>query len=204
MPNKTSFKDEWLKKKDSDGQIIEQWCVKQSKYEVFCRLCKKVVRCDNRGLSQLLTHSETKLHSSFAKDVLAGTQTILVNQTKTSNEADKAEATISCWTAREGVIKAELLWSLKSVRSDFSYNSADDTPKLFQEMFPDSNIASRFSMSHTKLSYMITEATGPYFHEALLYDIRRSSSPYSISFDELTNREVKKTARSQNKILVQH
>lgn len=113
---------------------------------------------------------------------------------------------------KEEVIKSELLWALKTTKNNYSFSSADDLSLSFQEMFPDGKIASKFSLSRTKFSYLITEATGPYFHDQLLKDVVKSISPYSIEYDELTNKEVKKQldlkirywSDSKNQVIVHH
>ena len=47
--------------------------------------------------------------------------------------------------------KAEILWALKSVRSYFSLNSAQDMMEIFKAVFPDSNIAQGMRCGPTKL-----------------------------------------------------
>jgi hypothetical protein len=51
---------------------------------------------------------------------------------------------------------------------------------MFRQNFPKS-----FSLSRTKLSYLTTEALGPYFKDIMVKDAYKSL--YSILFDETTN-----------------
>ena len=48
-------------------------------------------------------------------------------------------------------LKAEIVWSLKSVMSGYSHNSSSDMNVTFQTMFPDSNIAKQYQMGPDKL-----------------------------------------------------
>ncbi|CAL1296427.1 unnamed protein product, partial [Larinioides sclopetarius] len=59
---------------------------------------------------------------------------------------DQAENnTIAPFIASSQCLDAELKWSLKCVESHYSYNSCKDISNLFQDMFPDSKIAEKFS-----------------------------------------------------------
>ena len=51
--------------------------------------------------------------------------------------------------------KAEIMWALKCVASDWSASSAEQIYNLFKDMFSDSRIASDFKLSRTKLTYLL-------------------------------------------------
>ena len=53
------------------------------------------------------------------------------------------------------VTKAEIMWTLKSVVAHIPYRTCLDLPKLFQAMFPASDIASGFTLSKTKCAYVV-------------------------------------------------
>lgn len=197
--HKTSVNDSWFKRKDSNGHLLEMWCCEtKSKYEVFCRLCNTSVKCDNRGFNQLLKHSETKKHVSLAEDIAGGSQLTfqkIVNSDDGQSESSASsfqEKSLTCWSNRDSVMKAELIWSMKVASSNFSYESARDLKETFCAMFPDSTIATKFSCGPCKLSYLISEATGPHFHERILNDVKQSASSFTIAYDELINAKIKK------------
>lgn len=200
MPKKTKFSEDWLKKKDSNGVSLDVWCEKTgSKYAAYCKYCNKHVTCSNRGFSQLLHHSESKLHISLTKDICSGLQTqiqkiVVSTDSKGSRSSFSgvASSSLPVWSQKDNVMKAELLWCLKTAGSNYAYDTSDFIGDTFRAMFPDSQIASNFQMSRTKMSYMITEATGPYFHSILLDDVKKSASVFSLSYDELTNKQIKK------------
>ena len=58
-------------------------------------------------------------------------------------------------------------------------------------MFPEI-IPKTFSMSLSKVSYLISEAVGPYFNTLNTENVRKSSSLFTIYYDETPNKQVKK------------
>ena len=73
------------------------------------------------------------------------------------DSSGEQKSTVELFIAYTKVVKAEIIWVLKSVISGFSYRSSDSTPSLFSLMFPDSEIAKCFKMGKPKqiiLQYM--------------------------------------------------
>jgi hypothetical protein len=68
MPNLTKFQESWLRKTDSAGNQVKQWCRADntSPHKAFCMLCCKSIQCSNSGFKQLLHHAEGKRHSDLA------------------------------------------------------------------------------------------------------------------------------------------
>jgi len=89
--------------------------------------------------------------------------------------------------ATEAVLDAEVLWTLKTCISHYSYNYCSDIGTVFRKMFPDSNIASRFTCGETKCSYMLKYGLAPYFKQLLPEAVKRSPL-YVILFDESLNK----------------
>ena len=52
-------------------------------------------------------------------------------------------------------------------------------------------IPNNFTMSSSKVSYLISEATGPYFKKIVADDVKNSGSPFTLQYDETTNAQVK-------------
>lgn len=90
---------------------------------------------------------------------------------------------------------------MKTVNSHYSYASCDDLKATLNAMFP-GRIPESFTMGSTKVSYLITDATGPYFHDCLIEDVLASETPYTIQYDETTNSQDKKTIGHCNSLLV--
>ena len=60
---------------------------------------------------------------------------------------------------------------------NYSFRSVNDVGDTFRAMFPDSKIASTFSMSRSRASYIIGEGLGSHFTQ-VIYEIRN----YNINF----------------------
>ena len=67
------------------------------------------------------------------------------------------------------------MWTLKTVMSNYSYNSATGLNELLQAMFPDSEIANKFQLSSTKMAYII--------HSELLSQVKNYDH-FVLAFDE--------------------
>ena len=90
------------------------------------------------------------------------------------------------------VTKAEALWAMKTADGHFPFSTSENLPGLFREMFPDSVIAKQFSMSSTKVSYLLSHGLGPLFADKLTQDIIDSGTFYTLYFDETTTVQNKK------------
>ena len=90
--------------------------------------------------------------------------------TTCSVSSSKERGTIS-YVCKDIVTKWEVLWafSTRLFASHFSYNSSRDLGEIFKVMFPDSNITQRIAIGSTKLSYLITNGSAPYFHQVQNY-----------------------------------
>ena len=79
----------------------------------------------------------------------------------------------------------QLLWTLKVVHSHYSFSSCNGVKELFQAIFPGE--AENFTMSSSKVSYLISEATWPYFHDKMIDEINQSEGYLTIMYGETTN-----------------
>jgi len=69
-----------------------------------------------------------------------------------------------------------------------------------------------FTMSSSKVSYLISDATGPYFKKIVADDVKNSVSPFTLQYDETTNVQVNKQldikirywSSAQSQIIVHH
>lgn len=83
---------------------------------------------------------------------------------------------------KSDTLKAEIVWPLKSVMNRFSVQANDKLKNTFAAMFPDSKIATSFSMTRTKTMYIINHELAPYF-KSLLLDSLKKSDIHAYSFD---------------------
>jgi len=61
---------------------------------------------------------------------------------------------VSQFVSRNDVLKAEVLWTSETISSHCSYNSNENIKKIFRVMFPDSQIAAKFTCGSRKTSYI--------------------------------------------------
>ncbi|XP_048511379.1 uncharacterized protein LOC125500995 [Athalia rosae] len=153
------------------------------------------INCDKKGFQALLQHCATAKHTANARTKLDVHQlhltkkpSNLVGQTLQASETDTPNQ-IELFSSKSAATKAEILWCLKIVVSDWSAASSQGIPDLFKEMFPNS-VPIAFTLSPAKLRYVITVALGPYFRETILEDC--SAAWYTLIYDETTNNESKK------------
>lgn len=207
MPHgKTKFNDGWLRKEDTQGFLVGQWCkADECNTQGFCILCKKTFSVDNSGFKQVLAHSGGTKHQALARARFSSTQChFKLSETVTSSYSTVEESpgpstskpvssTVACLDkcTKDLVTQSELLWGMKVSQSNYSYRSCDDLPSLFKKIFPGNVVAENFTMSRSKVSYLISDGLGPYFKKDLCMKV--SASPgYVIQYDETANSQVRK------------
>ena len=113
--------------------------------------------------------------------------TPLVCDTEDTNKDSESVAThrnsVKKFALRKEQHKAEILWALKHVMSNFSFNSWTDITDFFKDMFPDSAIAQKMKFGPNKLSYLICFGIAPYLKQQLLVELKETQCLF-ISFDE--------------------
>ena len=63
--------------------------------------------------------------------------------------------------------EVKVIWLAKLASCNFTFRSADGINDTFKAMFPDSKVASSFSLSRSRASYVIGEGMGPHFTEVM-------------------------------------
>ena len=91
----------------------------------------------------------------------------------------------------EQVTAAEIQWAMKVEHRNYSYRSCDNISELFETMFP-YEVSKDLSMSKGKISYVISDGLGPYFHQQPVKDITDSNAMFTLQFDETGNAQNKK------------
>ena len=91
---------------------------------------------------------------------------------------------------KESVLKSEIYWAFNTIAKHYSFNSSSQSSSLFKVMFPDSEIASKFTCSDDKLRYLSVFGLAPYFEEKLFKTLE-TVPIYSIFYDESFNRTTK-------------
>ena len=86
--------------------------------------------------------------------------------------------------AKNDVLCAEILWTLQTISAHYSYKSNEKVGKIFQAMFPDSVIASKFSCREKKTAHLCTFGLAKHFKELLMDEVKGA---FTILFDESLN-----------------
>ena len=79
------------------------------------------------------------------------------------------------------VIEAETRWATFVAKHNLAFLSSDHATKLFKVMFPDSEIAKKFSCGRTKTTGIVKVGLSPHFTKRVLESM---STPFSLLMDE--------------------
>ena len=156
---------------------------------ISCTIPKSCPRVTDFFKNETTTNTSSKNVENNIESLKIPTPPI-VNATCTSGATSSSTSgdrvTVSDFVARNNTLRAETLWTLRTVTQHCSFKSNDDVSKLFPIMFPDSNIASKFTCGERKSSYLAIFGIAEHFKELLLKQIR---GYYSVLFDESVNKK---------------
>ena len=197
----TKFNISWLEKLDSDGVPVKRWLKQGVKPSSFiCILCKTGdLSCANKGWQSVERHMDNKKHRYNIK-LLKENNTFTIQAEVNHNplRADSSSSNISTVTLitpqtkhisfSDQVTRAEALWAINVAHHGYSYLSCNESGDLFKKMFPDSDIAAKFNMERTKLSYVISHGLGPFFHRNLVEEVKQCER-FVLCFDEQKNHQ---------------
>ncbi|CAL1274781.1 unnamed protein product, partial [Larinioides sclopetarius] len=144
------------------------------------------------GEAALKVHMKGMKHASFkkGKDKVAVCVTDFFRKSNVPSSIPKSTIQNSIKdlaAATQDVLDAESLWSLKLIKSHFSYKSCNNVGNLFSKMFHDSIIARQFSMSERKAAYLCHFGIAPHFQNQV-YEELRQLTHFTALFDETLNK----------------
>ena len=149
-------------------------------YGPRCKACRKDFSVASMGKRAVLSHMESEKHISNLTRYCCSTKLKKTSTGKLILESPSGD--------RNQQITAEVRYLLNLLQKDQSMNSLVGANAMLCQMFLDSAIASRFSLSRTKGTYLLNHGLAPYYQTRLLYDIKESrSSKFSVLFDESLN-----------------
>ena len=187
--NQKFFIDDWLENPEFSWLRKDRDLTKAR-----CAICNKTFQLLIVGKSAVTDHGKGQKHKKavesrnafFKPKIQSSAQPGISKVLENKDSSGEQQSTVELFIANTEVVKAEIIWVLKSVVSGFSYRSSDSTPSLFSSMFPDSEIAKRFKMGKTKANYIATHGLAPYFKGLLMGKLNKSIC-MSHSFDESLN-----------------
>ena len=164
---------------------------KDSKKKARCTVCHKSLELSSGGRSALTDHAKGKKRKEIIekRKVFFKTSSTRTDEKKNVSNAKndvESQKTLDMHLYNSDTIKAEIIWTLKSVMDGFSVRSNDELNETLSAMFPDSEIAGSFSMARTKSMYAINHGIYPYFKSLLLSSLSQSNI-HVYSFDESLN-----------------
>ena len=148
-----------------------------------------------QGIKALEVHAEGKGRQEKRKQT--DNQSKLTFVAKNSEETleetvrPKQQEKSDTMMIKTATLKAEIIWSLEVLMSNYLFKSCANKSDLFAVMFEDSQIAQSFSLGSTKRSYNITFGLAPCVKNLLLESVDEVKY-YSLSFDESYNKIMKK------------
>ena len=213
MPGKCLFNERWF-----ENSSYKLWLERDTdKYKAKCKVCMKTFDVSNMGESALSSHEKGKKHINLMEKQRSGTtvdiRNLLTNSPSTASQpatgsnnsrsttslasnggstsASSSSTGLSEFVTRNDTLAAEIWWALKVNSSHYSYKSCEDISFLVQQMFPDSNIAKKFTCGEKKASYLTCFGIAPHF-KSLLKEKVKSADGYVLLFDESLNHELQK------------
>ena len=215
MVGSCAFKEGWLSNDRFKSSLKEH---PKDKHKAICKLCNnKRFSIEKMGVSALVSHMNGKKYSSIVKSTKPlqslffkpkakpepNSQSLAEHQSDIDNEVEKATTSAQPTTSNQpstsnqpttstqvatstptdvavGALDAEIRWALKVVMN-----------QLFEAMFSDSDIAKKFQMSKTKVSYVVIFGLVDYFYNSLITLVKKSPF-YSLLFDKSLNKVLSK------------
>ena len=201
---KTYFDELWLKD-EKFGLWLQQ--VPNDRTCFRCKLCTKVLKLSNMGIEAIKSHESNSKHRGLAAVAVATApiQSFLqpsplsiapAGEPQSHALSSSTDLSITATSAASNLgvfnddtrTRAEILWVLKIIASNYSFNSAECVPLLLQAMFPDSEVAKNFSCSESKARYMATFGLAPYLLDVLMDKVKDDC--FVLLFDESLNKKV--------------
>ena len=85
---------------------------------------------------------------------------------------DGRRGTLANFVGKNDMLAAEILWTLQMISAHYSYKSNEKVGKIFQVMFPDSVIASKFACSEKKTAYLCAFGLAKHFKELVMDEVK--------------------------------
>ena len=138
---------------------------------------------DHSGIGQVNQHAGSGSHS-------------LESKTRFSSDQQKFEKIGNnikfCSKPLETrFMEAECLWALKIAEQDWGFRSCDDINSFFYHMFL-CEVSKKFSVGHTKMSYIARHGLSEVLLNKLVDDIKAYIGTLTLPLDETATSQVKK------------
>ena len=136
-----------------------------------CTYCASDFNISHSGRNDVTSHIRSKHHGEMAKAC-----------------SSKSISSFVKPPTNHKVIEAEALWTTFVAKHNLAFETSNHATKLFHRMFPDSEIAKKFTCGHSKTAAIIKEALALHYLSKSLHDM---SKVYSIMMDESNDKNNK-------------
>ncbi|GBM74428.1 hypothetical protein AVEN_39220-1 [Araneus ventricosus] len=197
MAGKCIFNNAWL-----EMPAYKMWLQRNVSdvHSARCTICYKNFSVASMGKSAVKSHAKSRKHID-----LQSTRRTSMNVVRSySNDKNTPESickpqdspslfaasstsnigNIESHVVKNDVLAAEILWTLKTLKNHGSYKANEDIEKMFNRMFPDSAIVSKFSCREKKPAYYAAYGIAPYLENLLQENLNTKNF---VLFDESLN-----------------
>lgn len=194
MGKNCKFLASWNERDDLQGDKVQEWAIKaqSSNNEAYCKACRCNINVSQKGFQAITQHASTIKHrknmtaqKSVGQMRLIATSAIGASSSSAVDVSDEVSSVVQLYSVRDQATRAELIWTMKCVASNFNASSCHDLKATFQAMFGLNNVLQNFSLERTKITYLITEALAPYFKTEQRKEV--GDSCFTLLHDETTN-----------------
>ena len=204
MPGNCVFNLLWMNDPDFKDWIEP---VERDDHLARCTYCKKDINVTTMGVTALNSHVKGDKHKKACMAVKSNLSisnmfrvgasrkvTVSAASSATEGTSSAASATQSCqsqlntFVTKNDTLSAEVWWTLKSMSSNYSFNSSDDMDFVLTQMFPKEPVANKFQCGKTKSMYLACHGIAPYFKSLL--DEKVKKDHFVMLFDESLNKQM--------------
>lgn len=153
----------WLDEEDVNGHLIKTWAQIRHKdnKNIYCSACEKIV-CIQKGICAIQQHARGISHKEKF-NIKFNSKQLHLNGSNNNN--------VTLINGRQQATREELLWTLRIINKNQTFQSADGLKDFLNTLYSDSTSMAHFSLGQKKLSYYVTHALAPYFLNQLTNDI---------------------------------
>ena len=172
-----AYRSDWEQHSDLQGWLSRS---RSRSGLAFCKICN----CNLEAkLSDLKRHSTTKKHDNARLIGQHRTLFSFTNMTLDSKVHGIKSWNCNLLTIFIQVSFAEALWANFTAEHNLSFALSDHATRLFSKMFPDSDIAKKFSSARTKTTAIVTNVLAPFLREKVVMSMK--CRPFSLLFDDI-------------------
>ena len=139
---------------------------------VYCTLCQTDISIASGGVHSVRRHVVGKKHKEYARSVALQ---VPIKAALQSSSAAVSQS-VGCQ-----VTAAEVYFATFVAEHNLPFTASDHFSKLCKVMFPDSEIAKKFSSGRTKTTALVKHALAPAFNDNVIETCQ--SSPFSVLCD---------------------